>query len=314
VALATAVLLTAVSITGTKNTGDLQNWIVGVLVVILAGFMGHGSLDVLGALGGEEVPEAFFPYGVFPVFTTAALVFTSYLGFAQIATVAGEVKAPARTLPRAMVGSVLLVGLLYVLTIFLSTSLIPSGRLAGFGETAIVEVARSLAGTLGAAAILTGGLLATLSSANASILSSSRSIFALSRDDLVPDAVSQINRRYRTPHIALLLTGGPIGGLILFGRVEVLAEVASLLHLIMYGLMCVTLIVLRWQKPAWYAPSFRCPGHPVVPAAGALASFGMIGFMAPLSIALGAAVFAGAAAWHFAYARDVAITETDADS
>jgi amino acid transporter len=306
-ALGMALLLTGISITGTENTGDLQNWIVGSLLAILGGFLGHGKLDALGVFGRQQVPEAFFPYGTFPVFTTAALVFTSYLGFVQIATVAGEIKNPARNLPRSMIGSVLLVGTLYVLTIFIGTSLLGSERLADLGETAIVNVGRAIAGPFGAAALLGGGLLATLSSANASILSASRSIYALSRDDLVPSYVQRINKQYRTPHVALLLAGGPIVALILFGRVEVLAEVASLLHLFMYGLICVALLVLRQTNPKEYAPSFRCPGHPVVPALGALASFGLVGFMNPLSIALGGGILAGTAGWYLLYARSVTI-------
>jgi amino acid transporter len=307
-ALGAAILLTGVSITGTENTGDLQNWIVGSLLVILAGFLGHGGLDVLGVFGREQVPEAFFPYGTLPVFTTAALIFTSYLGFVQIATVAGEIKNPSRNLPLSMIGSVVLVGALYVLTIFVSTSLLGSGALAEMGETAVVNVGRALFGTFGAAALLGGGLLATLSSANASILSASRSIYALSRDRLVPEGVQRLNEHYRTPHVALLLAGGPIVGLILYGRVEILAEVASLLHLFMYGLICVALLVLRWADPDGYAPTFTCPGHPVVPALGAVASFGLVAFMNPLSIGLGGGILLASAGWYLYYARSVRLS------
>jgi len=309
IALVTVVVLTAVSITGTKNTGDLQNGIVSVLIVILVVFLGYGMLDSFGVFGREQVPQTFFPFGTLPVFTTAALVFTSYLGFAQIATVAGEVKQPGRNLPLAMVGSVVLVGVLYVCTIFISTSAMGSQALSELGETAIVEVAKTFFGRAGTIAILTAGLLATLSSANASILSSSRSIYALSRDALVPDPVARINRRFRTPHVALLLAGGPIAGLVLFGRVEVLAEVASLLHLVMYGLICFALIVIRRADPDWYTPAFRCPGYPVLPAVGGLASFSIIAFMDPLSIALGGGVLALAAGWFAVYARDISLSE-----
>ncbi len=308
-ALVTGVVLTGVSITGTKNTGSLQGGIVAVLLVVLAGFLGHGSLDALRFFGRTRVPEAFAPYGYLSVLTTAALVFTSYLGFAQIATVAGEIKDPARNLPLAMVGSVVLVGLLYVVTIFISTSLLGSERLAELGETAIVAVARELFGLVGATLILLGGLLATLSSANASILSSSRSVYALSRDALLPDGVSRINSKFRTPHLSLLLAGGPIIGLILFGRVEVLAEVASLLHLFMYGLMCITLIILRRADLDWYAPDFTCPLYPVLPVLGAIASFGLMAFMEPLSIVIGGAILAAAAGWYGTYARDVSLSK-----
>jgi amino acid transporter len=207
-----------------------------------------------------------------------------------------------------MIGSVLLVGVLYVFTIFVGTSVLGSEQLSQLGETAVVSVGRSLFGTLGAAAILGGGLLATLSSANASILSASRSIYAVSRDKLIPTAAQRLNERYRTPHVALLLAGGPIVALILYGRVEILAEVASLLHLVMYGLICVALLVLRQADPADYEPSFRCPGYPVVPALGALASFGLIAFMNPLSIGLGAGVLGAAVGWYFYYARTVTLS------
>lgn len=314
IAFVTALILTGISVTGTENTGELQNWIVGILLVILLGFLGHGMLDTLGLLGEVRLPDTFLPYGTSPVFTTAALIFTSYLGFAQIATVAGEVKQPARTLPRAMVGSVLLVGLLYVLTIFVSTAMIESSQLAELGETAIIEVAREVAGDLGAMAILAGGLLATLSSANASILSSSRSIYALGRDELVPSVVQRINRTYFTPHVALLLAGGPIAGLVLFGQVEVLAEVASLLHLFMYGLMCLVLLVLQRRSPDWYKPDFECPWVPVIPLVGGLSSFGIIVFMQPLSILLGGAVLAGAALWYVLYTRSVTVSNEEVEA
>lgn len=311
VAFGTALVLTAISITGTENTGELQNAIVGMLLLLLTGFLGHGVLDALGVLGQAQLPDTVAPYGPYPVLTTAALVFTSYLGFAQIATVAGEIKDPARNVPRAMVGSVLIVAVLYIATMFVSTSLFSSARLAELGETAIVEVGREIGGTVGAVAILAGGLLATLSSANASILSSSRSVYALSRDALVPDAAARINERYRTPHIALLLAGGPIAVLVLFGQVEVLAEVASLLHLFMYGLMCVTLLVLRNRAPDWYRPTFTAPGYPWLPGLGAVASFGLVAFMRPVSIILGLAALALAALWYRAYAPEVSLRPSD---
>lgn len=311
VACLTAIGLTGISITGTENTGNLQNGIVVVLLLLLVGFLGHGGLDAFGFFGQMRVPGEFAPYGYLPVFTTAALIFTSYLGFAQIATVAGEIKKPARNLPLSMVGSVGLVGILYVGTIFISTSFLESTRLAELGETAIVAVGREALGGIGAVVVLTGGLLATLSSANASILSSSRSIYALSRDNLLPNEVSHINRRYRTPHIALVMAGGPIAGLVLFGRVEVLAEVASMLHLFMYGLMCVALIVLRRADLDWYTPGFLCPAYPLLPAAGAVASFGIVAFMQPLSIILGGVILAAAGGWYMVYAREVELSDVE---
>jgi amino acid transporter len=265
----------------------------------------YGGLDAVGLIGDPSTPETFAPFGPFPVLTTAALVFTSYLGFAQVATVAGEMKRPGRNLPLAMIGSVLVVGVLYVLTVFVATSAFESARLETFGETAMVEVGRHYLGAAGALAIVLGGLLATMSSANASILSTSRAIYAVSKDALVPRWASRINLRYGTPHVALGLAGGPILVLVATGRVELLAEVASFLHLVLYGLICVALIALRRDEPEWYDPDFRTPGYPVVPALGAVASVGLIGFMRPASQLIGVAIMLVSAAWYRFYARDV---------
>jgi amino acid transporter len=304
-ALVFGVFLTALNVMGTDNAAKLQNYVVGLLLTILVVFLSYGGLDALGVFGAASTPEAFMPFGPLPMFTTAALVFTSYLGFAQVATIAGDIKKPGRNLPVAMVGSVLVVGVLYVATIFVATSAFGSARLSGFGETAIVEVARAFVGRPGAIAILFAGLLATVSSANASILSTSRAVFAVSRDALLPKFASRMNLRYGTPHVALSMAGGPVLVLVALGEVEVLAEVASFLHLVMYGLMCVALVAMRRDEPEWYDPDFRVPVYPLVAGLGALSSFGLVVFMQPLSQILGVAIMAASAGWYKYYAPDV---------
>jgi len=306
-ALVFGALLTALNLLGTENAAALQNYVVGALVAILVVFLGYGGLDALGIVGEPSVPERLLPFGTLPVFTTAALVFTSYLGFAQVATVAGDIRQPGRNLPLAMVGSVLVVGALYVTTVLVATSAVGSQSLSGFGETAIVEVARALGGRAGAVAILLAGLLATVSSANASILSTSRAVFAVSRDAILPRAASRLGLRYGTPHVALAMGGGPVLVLVALGEVELLAEVASFLHLVMYGLICVSLLALRRNEPPWYDPAFRVPAHRAVATLGALASFGLILFMQPASQVVGLVVMVLSALWYRYYANGVSL-------
>ena len=302
------IAFTVLNVTGTENAAKLQNGIVALLLSMLIAFLAFGLLDVLGIVGtrptgGTEADR----WAALPILSTAALVFTSYLGFAQVATVAGEMKRPGRNLPIAMVGSVLLVTVLYVLTIFVSTSVFDRTQLATLGETAMVAVGRELLGVPGAFVIVIGGLLATISSANASVLSTSRAIFGVSKDALLPRWASRINLQYGTPHVALGMAGGPVIVLAATRQVQLLAEVASFLHLIMYGLMCVALLAIRRDEPEWYDPEFRVPGGPAIPVVGALASFALIGFMDPLSIGVGLGVIAVTAGWYFYYARDVTL-------
>jgi len=232
-------------------------------------------------------------------------VFTSYLGFAQIATVAEDIVDPDRNLPLSMIGSVVLVGVLYVVTLLIAGSTFAPDVIGPMGETAIVEVARAYLGVPGVVVILVAGLLATISSANASILSASRALYGLSSDALVPEVAARVNREYGTPHFALSFVGGVTVALVATGRTEVLAEVASFLHLIMYGLICVALIVIRRRDPTWYDPSFESPGYPVVPVVGGVASFALIVFMQPLSQILGVVLTVVAVGWYLVYAREI---------
>ena len=307
--VALGVLLTVLSVFGTENTESLQNAVVGLLLAILVVFLSISATDILELRGTAEPTGEFAPEGFGPVLSTAALVFTSYLGFAQIATVAEDIVEPDRNLPLAMVGSVVLVGFFYVVTLLLTGYTFSPAELEEFGETAIVEVAEEYLGLAGAVAILVAGLLATLSSANASILSASRALYGLSADALVPERAARVNRRYGTPHFALAFVGGTTVTLVAFGQTEILAEVASFLHLILYGLICVALLVIRRRDPAWYEPSFTCPGYPVVPILGGVLSFALIPFMETLSIVIGAIVTAVAFGWYLAYARNVELKD-----
>jgi amino acid transporter len=308
IAVLAGVGFTVLNVTGTENAAKLQNGIVALLLSMLVAFLGFGLLEAFGLVAVDTPPgQAANVWGAGPVLSVAALVFTSYLGFAQVATVAGEMKDPGRNLPLAMVGSVVIVTVLYVLTIFVATNIFTRDALLSAGETAMVEVGRALLGPAGALVIIVGGLLATMSSANASILSTSRAIYGVSKDALLPRWASRINLRYGTPHVALGMAGGPVVVLAATGQVQLLAEVASFLHLIMYGLMCVALVAIRRDRPEWYDPDFVVPGGPVIPVVGALASFGLIAFMNRLSILVGLAVIAATAGWYFYYARDVSL-------
>ena len=302
-------LLTILSVFGTENVESLQNAVVGLLLAILVVFLTVSGLDLVGVRGDSRVTTAFAPRGYAPILTTTALVFTSYLGFAQIATVAEDIVDPDRNLPLSMVGSVVLVGVFYIVTLLIAGYTFEPDTIAPMGETAIVNVAQEYLGVIGAVAILIGGLLATVSSANASILSASRALYGLSSDAIAPEAAARVNRQYNTPHFALGFVGGVTVVLVAFGRTEVLAEVASFLHLILYGLICVALLVIRRRDPEWYTPSFRCPGYPAVPILGAIASFALIFYMQRLSQILGVVVALVALVWYLVYARDVTLKD-----
>ncbi|MFB6179049.1 MAG: amino acid permease [Halorientalis sp.] len=304
-ALLGGVFFVTVNYVGAKETGRLQNVIVVVLVAILTVFTIAGALRADPA----NLPTA---KGYGPMMVTTGIIFVSYLGFVQITSVAEEIKQPGKNLPRAVIGSVLLVTVIYALVLVAMSAAVEQGFIASeqaAGNIVVVSAARELLGPLGAVAMLFGGLLATASSANASILASSRINFAMGRDRLVTPALNDIHPRFSTPYRSIAVTGGLIIAFILAAEViggnaiVSLSSTASFLHLVIYGLLNVALVVMRTADPAEYAPDYRVPLYPITPILGAISSFALLYFIElPIQV-FGFGFVAAAIAWYFVYAR-----------
>ncbi|WP_311173200.1 amino acid permease [Halobellus ordinarius] len=292
-------LFVAVNYIGAKETGRLQNIIVILLVAILAVF------TVVGALRAD--PANLPPSkGFGPMMTTTGLIFVSYLGFVQITSVAEEIQEPGKNLPRAVIGSVLLVSVIYALVLIVMAAAVEQGFIAEqqvAGNIAVVEVGRLILGPAGAIALLIGGLLATASSANASILASSRINFAMGRDRILTPTINEVHPRFGTPYRAIAITGALILGFIVAGNVELLATLGSVLHLVIYGLLNIALIVMREANVADYDPSFTVPLYPFTPILGALTSFALIAFINPTVVLICGGLVAAAIVWYLGYAR-----------
>ena len=264
---------TYVNYIGAKETGKTQNIIVGILLVILTGYIIGGTIYF-----EVDILTPFLPEGPGAILPTTALIFVSFLGFVQIASVAEEVKDPDYTLPRSIIGSVAIVTMIYALVLLVTTGVIPYGELVEL-DAPIVEVARVFGGAIGAGVITFAALLATASSANASILASSRISFALGKDAILPKYLNKVHPKFMTPYRPILLTGILTVLLILLVDVAALSDSASVLMLLNYGLINLGVIIMRLSPPEGYEPSYKSPGYPVLHIIGAVSSFGVI-FMA----------------------------------
>lgn len=300
-ALGAGAFFLGLNFVGTQETGRVQIVIVLVLVVVLGGFAANGLIAIEPAN-----LEPFFPEdtgGWSAVFPAAALVFVSYLGFAEIATAAEEIEKPDENLPMAVLGSLVFVTVLYAVLMFVLVGVVPYQELSGHGELAVLEVGRELVGTPGMVALTAAGLLAMASSANASILASSRINFAMARDRLMPSALSEVHSRFETPYRSIALTAVLVVVFVLIGEIETLAKAGSVLHLIVYGMLNVALIVYRESDDETYQPSFEVPAYPYIPVLGIVFSFGLIGFMATIEIVFSLVFVTFGLFWYVIYAR-----------
>ncbi len=303
-ALAMAAALIYLNYRGVKETGALQNVIVVLLLGLIALFAGTGVFHVdFGTL------RPFNPAGWGAVATTAATVYVAFIGFEVIASSAEEIKDPGRNLPLAMIASVLTPTLLYVLVMLVSTGVLPIPALAE-SRIPVADVARRFAGPVGALLMVVGAVLATVSSANASILSAARVNFAMGRDRILTNWLNDVHGRFRTPYRAILVTGGVILALIAAGvGIETLADVASFTYLVTYACVHLALVVMRRADPPEYEPSFRLPdwSYPALPAVGGLACLVILATMRPVVLLLGTGIVLLGVAWFWLYARGRAV-------
>ena len=290
-------LLTALNVYGAKESGKTQVVVVLTLLAILGAFCAVGVFFM-----EWENFTPFFPRGTAPVASTTALVFVSFLGFVKIAAVAEEIKDPAKNLPRTLIGSVALVTLMYVVIFLVIGGIFPQETISEVRDP-LTQAARTLLGPVGAGLIIFAGLLATVSSANASILASSRINLAMARDRMVPNWLSAIHDKLLTPYRAIVLTGLLSLVFLLLESLEDLAKIASVLQLYSYAALNLGCVALRVAKPDWYAPSFRTPLFPFAQIIAALACLGIILVSGPFAQIAVVVLIVVSLAWYAAWGR-----------
>ena len=296
-AVGTIALLVGLNFVGSRAAGQAQNLIVAALLAVMLLFIGRG----LASVNFGYLAQDFMPFGIGGVFAGTATLFVTYCGYGEIASMAEEIKEPGRNLPRALLGSVIGVMVLYVAMLVVCVSLRPAKELVG--PTVVADLASDLMGSAGRGLILLGAVLASVSSANAGIMSASRVSFAMGRDSLIWDWLNQVHPRFRVPHRAIVVTGLLTVAVILVGNIELLAEAAGLLHLLLYGLICVACIILRGAGILAYRPVYRVPLFPLIPIMGAAGTVAIAVFMKPIVLLIGAGIVLLAVAHYHLWAR-----------
>ena len=303
-ALTMTAFLVFMNFRGSKETSALQNLIVVVLLGLIITFVTVGLFNIDTGV--------FEHKGWGPMAALTATLYVSFIGFEVIATSAEEIKNPKRNLPLSMIASVLLPMVLYALVMVVATGIL-SSEVLGQSKIPVADVAEQFLGPAGALLMVLGALLATVSSANASILSAARVNFAMGRDRILSNWLNEIHRRFQTPYRAILLTGALILGIILIPGIEIgfLAEVASFAFLVTYGLVHLAVIVMRRAGPSDYEPDFKIPGflYPTVPILGCLSCVVVVLQMDWIVLVVGTGVLVLGALWFVVYARHHAAPE-----
>jgi APA family basic amino acid/polyamine antiporter len=265
VAIAAIVLVAAANIRGVRLGAWLIRWLtalkLGLLALVL--FWGFAfqlgdwsnftpflarranSAPLIAALAGGVV-GAFFSFG----------------GWWDLSKLAGEVRNPAHTLPKAMAYGVVIVTLVYILTSAAFIYLVPMDRVAS-GETFAAQAGEVLFGQAGGQVFSLIVIVAVLGSLVAVVMSAPRVYFAMARDGLFVPAVASLHPRFETPARAIALQAMLSSLLVLLGTFNQILSYFVFVVVIFIALTVAALFVLRRKEQV--KPQYLTSGYPLTP-------------------------------------------------
>ncbi len=221
----------------------------------------------LGEVTGEQLLPGP-PFAISDLGTTTLALIYAYVGFETLAVTAGETSNPRKTLPKALVGTVMITGLLYFFIVLVYIAVIPESE---YATANLTDVGRSLAGPVGATIITLAAIFSIGGNLSGSIISGPRLVFAMAENGSLPAVFGRVHPRFATPHVSVLLYGGIALLLGLTGSFVILAVASSVVRLLGY-VVCIAALptIRRNASDAVRAEAFRLPLGMLIPIAGLL--------------------------------------------
>jgi APA family basic amino acid/polyamine antiporter len=211
----------------------------------------------------------FAPNGFSSVTTAAAIIFFAYIGFDAVSTGSEEARNPQRDLPLAVIGSLAICTVFYILTAVGAIGIATPKQLEG-SDAPLAAALKEGAGISWAAWILALGAVIAITSVILVILyGQTRIFFAMCRDGLLPERLAEVNARYGTPAkltIGLGVLIAILAALVPLGQIVELVNIGTLFAFVLVN---VGVVILRRTRPEMPRP-YRVPWSPVVPALGVL--------------------------------------------
>ena len=247
--------------------------VIKILVVLLV--VGVGFFYIR-----TENYQPFFPFGVSGAITGAATVFFAVFGYDAMSTAAEEAHDARRHLPRAIIYSLIVSMVLYVLATLVLTGMQNYREIdpeSGFSSAFESVGLSGLADVIAVGAII--GILTVMFTF---MLGVTRIWYSMSRDGLLPAWFAHLHPRRRVPSRVTWIVGGVSALIAGFLPIREAAELTNIGILLAFLVVCVAVIVLRYRRPD-LPRGFRLPGMPLVPAIGVVFSLWLVTFLAPLT-------------------------------
>ncbi|MFI8449998.1 APC family permease [Streptomyces erythrochromogenes] len=262
-ALAVVLLCSLLLVRGTRESAIVNAVMVCVKIGVLVLFVAVA----LTAFDSARFDD-FAPHGVAGVTLAASGVFFSFIGFDAVSTAGEEVRNPRRTVPLAILLTLLAVTALYGAVALAGVGAqdpVRFGEQADAGEAVLAEILRDITGTGWPALVLSAGAVVSIFSVVlVTLFGQTRVLFSMARDGLVPEVFSRVDRKRHTPAANTWIVGAGVGLLAAFVPLRQLADLTSLGTLMAFVAVAAAVVVLRRTDPDAPRP-FRLPLHPLVP-------------------------------------------------
>jgi len=233
--------LTAINVAGVKRAVrllDLLTLLKAAPLIAMAVF----GLIVAG--GSIEAPAALPPMSEIEV--AALLVLYAFVGFEVGVVPAGETRDPGRTIPRALITTIIATALLYFVVQLSYVAVMAPGE---GGDAPLVAFGAKLAGPAGGLLLTAAAIFSLLGNINGGITAATRATYALGRDGLLPGWFGRVSTRFRTPANSILFMGVLIALLAVTGSFVWLAVVSTLARLIVYAISIAALPKVEQMFP-----------------------------------------------------------------
>lgn len=287
-AVVAVMLLMLANLFGIKKAGKLNLAIVAVTVCSLVYFVFTGipsfSIDNL---------QPFAPKGWRSVAEASALLFFAFTGYARIATLGEEVHEPKKTIPRAVIITLVASVVLYSAVALVAVGAVGAEALGSTGSPLRLAAASfkvpGVAWVIGVA-----GITAMLGVSLSQLLGISRMMFAMARRNDLPGFLQAVHPKFGVPHWGILLTGGIIILLAVFGTLQFVVAAASFTILLYYSIA--NIAAMKMPKAERMFPNW-------VPVAGLLACLAMAASLRFETIVAGLVLLAVGFVWRLVYRR-----------
>jgi APA family basic amino acid/polyamine antiporter len=254
--------LAFVNARGAKQGAGVQNLFTVLKVTGLVALVGLALITLRGDASHflPLAPEHFSGTLLTAIGLSMISTLFAYDGWQFVSFMAGEIRDPARNLPRSIILGVLIVIAIYVSANLAYIFVLGQARIAA-SERVAADAMSAMIGPIGATLIALAILSSTFGALSANVLAAPRVFFAMGRDGLLFPQLGSIHPRYDTPAVAIWTLAIWAGVLTLTGGYEHLITMSQFANFIFFTMVVLSVMVLRRQHPEWERP-YKVAGYP----------------------------------------------------